>query len=500
MLTSRSSLGCCMLAFATLIAGCPQKSDRKAKADQAPGTSATPTVTKMTRARAEARARAFLTHLQESEWDQASKMTIPKFAKVLPAAGLSALWEQLQLQMGPFQRITATSVKQIGEAHTFRFTCAFARKSVNLIVSIDGKGRVQGLFNRPSNEARGPRRPQHPRPPYPYLAREVVFENPTDKSKHAGTLTVPKGKGPHPAAVLISGSGSQDRDETIFDHKPFWVLADALTRAGIAVLRVDDRGVGGSGGDVASATTRTFATDVVAAIDFLRGQKGIAPQKIGLIGHSEGGLIAPMVAAAHPKKVAFIVSLAGTGVPGHKVITWQVVAALRGRPGVTAAQLKQLEAIQARIMGAAIGDKKNFKATLTRALEDSNALGLGPKLTKAQVDSRVAVESTRLLSPWVQTFLKLDPALYWAKVRCPVLAINGAKDTQVDPLVNLAAIAAALRKARNKDVTTKKLAKLNHLFQTAKSGQLDEYGKIHETFAPAALTLVTNWVAQRMHR
>lgn len=328
-------------------------------------------------------------------------------------------------------------------------------------------------------------RPQTPKPPFPYRAEEVSYANPASGLKLAGTLTLPPGQGPFPVAVLITGSGSQDRDETLFEHKPFLVLADALTRRGVAVLRVDDRGVGGSErGELKTATSLDFATDVAAGVAFLRGRKDIDADRVGLIGHSEGGLIAPIVAAKDPR-IAFVVLLAGTGVPGSEVMKTQSRdIALAG--GALPAQAEE----QARLIGEAN----------TAALSEPNLGKVGPRvvalLTEKGAPPATAEVQGRLLSlPWYRAFLTLAPADYLRQVRAPVLAVNGEKDTQVSASQNLPAIKAAL--ASNKDVTILPLPGLNHLFQTARTGAPSEYVQIEETIAPSALAAIVDWTVAR---
>ncbi|NGM49785.1 alpha/beta fold hydrolase [Caulobacter sp. 602-2] len=328
-------------------------------------------------------------------------------------------------------------------------------------------------------------RPQTPKPPFPYRAEEVSYANPASGLKLAGTLTLPQGQGPFPVAVLITGSGSQDRDETLFEHKPFLVLADALTRRGVAVLRVDDRGVGGSErGELKTATSLDFATDVTAGVAFLRGRKDIDADRVGLIGHSEGGLIAPIVAAKDPR-IAFVVLLAGTGVPGSEVMKTQSrdIALAGGAPPAQAEE-------QARLIGEAN----------TVALSEPDLGKVGPRvvalLTERGAPPATAEVQGRLLSlPWYRAFLTLAPADYLRQVRTPVLAVNGEKDTQVSASQNLPAIKAALTGA--KDVTILPLPGLNHLFQTARTGAPSEYMQIEETIAPSALTAIVDWTVAR---
>jgi pimeloyl-ACP methyl ester carboxylesterase len=347
-------------------------------------------------------------------------------------------------------------------------------------------------------KARESRRPQTPQPPFPYEVIEVTYKNNTDAISLAGTLTVPRSKGPFPVVLLITGSGPQDRDETILGHKPFLVLADHLTRHGIAVLRVDDRGVGGSTGSTKDSTSADFANDVLAGVEFLKGRKEINPSQIGLMGHSEGGIIAPLV-ASRSRDIAFIIMLAGTGVPGEEILYNQAAAILK-LAGAGAKQLARQKTLQERIFAVVREEKDNTAAEKkVRAAFDE----LSSKVDKA--DKQEILEALPMLegqiqmvlTPWFRHFLAYDPRPALRKVTCPVLALNGEKDVQVDPKLNLPAIEAALKEASNKDFTVKELPGLNHLFQTCKTGGVSEYAGIEETFAPAALELITTWITQR---
>ena len=297
--------------------------------------------------------------------------------------------------------------------------------------------------------------------------------------------------------MLISGSGSQDRDETIMGHKPFLVLADHLTKSGIAVLRVDDRGVGASTGDPKVATLEIHATDVEAGLTFLRGQAAIDGDKIGLIGHSEGGLIAPIV-ASHGAKPAFIVSLAGPGISGAQLTPLQVRALMNARGGFSSAGVDAIVAAQERVMKAIVEDAD--EATLTTVVREAFAVANGhapaeQRMTEQQLDARAKAEAKLVASPWFRSFIKTDPRDSWQRVRCPVLALIGSKDTQVPAAVNLDAIRSAL--AANPDVTTTQLEGLNHLFQPAKSGLVDEYEHIEQTFDNKTLALISEWIKAR---
>jgi pimeloyl-ACP methyl ester carboxylesterase len=332
-------------------------------------------------------------------------------------------------------------------------------------------------------------RPQTPKKPYPYAEEEVTFENKVAEVKLAGTLTKPKGDGPFRCAVLITGSGPQDRDETLLGHKPFLVLADSLTRKGIAVLRYDDRGVGQSTGDFAKATSADFAGDVRAAVRFLRGRKDIDAKGIGLIGHSEGGLIAPIVAADDPE-IAFIVLLAGPGLPGDELLLLQGEALLTAIKA-DEKKLKWQRDMQTKIFKL-VKEGADAKA-LKAALEEAFAAIPEEERKKAAAELDKISEGF-LSTAWLRYFLAADPRTFLKKVRCPVLALNGEKDVQVPAKVNLEAIAKALKEGGNTKVTTRELPGLNHLFQTCKTGLPAEYGRIEETIAPAALDLIGEWV------
>lgn len=345
------------------------------------------------------------------------------------------------------------------------------------------------------------RRPQTPRKPYPYEEIEVAYENKKGGIKLAGALTVPRGQGPFPAALLITGSGAQDRDETIMGHKPFLVLADYLTRRGIAVLRVDDRGVGGSTGKVRDSTSADFAADVLAGVDFLKTRKEINPSQIGLIGHSEGGIIAPLV-ASQSRDIAFIVLLAGTGVPGDEILYSQAAAILKVA-GAGADQLTGTKELQQR-MFALVRQEKDagiLEKKIRSALKEFTAkAGKSEKQELAESLPLLEGQVQMVISPWFRHFLDYDPRPALRKVTCPVLALNGAKDVQVEPHLNLPAIEAALKAGGNKDFTITELPNLNHLFQTCKTGATSEYNAIEETIAPVALETIGTWILKRTSR
>jgi pimeloyl-ACP methyl ester carboxylesterase len=326
------------------------------------------------------------------------------------------------------------------------------------------------------------RRPQDPVKPYPYREEEITFPNSVAAITLAGTVTLPQGKGPFPAVVLITGSGPQNRDEEIVGHRPFLVLSDYLTRRGLAVLRVDDRGTAKSGGDFSTATTADFATDVEAAVAYMKSRPDIG--RIGLIGHSEGGIIAPMVASRNPD-IAFIVLLAGTAVPGSEIIPEQVKL-LNMVAGKTPEQAAEAAAKERSVLRLVVTEKD--PAELKKKLHEI----LSPLMQQEQIDP--TIES--LTSPWFKYFLTYDPAPALRKVKCPVLALNGSLDRQVSPAQNLLAIRAALQQGGNRHFEAVEMPGLNHLFQTAKTGSPEEYQVIEETFSPAALEKIAGWIQQ----
>jgi dienelactone hydrolase len=327
------------------------------------------------------------------------------------------------------------------------------------------------------------RRPQMPVKPYPYRDEDVRYENKSAPGVTlAATITIPQGKGPFPAVLLICGSGQHDRDETIFGHKPFLVLADYLTRKGVIVLRADKRGYAKSTGDYTKATTADFATDAEAGIAYLMSRPEVNPHKIGLIGHSEGGVIAPLVAARN-SNVAFIVMMAGPGVRGDEIIIKQ--GQLMSEADGTSHEEAAANAVEERkilTMVEAEKDDETLKKDLMKEF--------GDKIPEAQA----AMQIRQATSPWFRYFLTYDPAIALQKVKCPVLALIGGKDLQVPASQNLEPIRKALAAGGNHHADVEELPGLNHLFQTAKTGSLTEYGKIEETIAPLALTKISSWV------
>lgn len=325
----------------------------------------------------------------------------------------------------------------------------------------------------------------------------MSFRSLSDEVTLAGTLTLPKAVVPCAAAILISGSGPQDRDESLLDHKPFAVIADHLARHGIAVLRYDDRGTAASTGDFATATSDDFAKDVEAAFAFLLTDKRIDPRRIGLIGHSEGGIIAPMVASRR-KDVAFAVLLAGTGVNGREILLSQGQLILKAEGVADEAALKVQKETQTTLIEAALSAATNDSSEAQSKATLEKLLALLPP--EAQQDDgmkqTLAAGIATLKTPWFRYFLTFEPGTVLERVKCPVLALNGEKDVQVDPKLNLPAIRAALEKGGNSHFEIVELPSLNHLFQTCTTGGVSEYHLIEETMSPLALSKMTEWIQQ----
>ncbi len=374
---------------------------------------------------------------------------------------------------------------------------------------LDTKGDLEGTFSQgglsfplvlTKGEAKVviPNRPQEPKGPFPYTSEEVTFKNTSADIKLAGTLTLPENKGnTSPAVILISGSGPQDRNEELLDHKPFLVLADYLSRRGIAVLRYDDRGTAQSAGTFQGATSADFATDAQAAFDFLKTHSRIDATKIGFAGHSEGGLIAPMVAAQN-KEVAFIALLAGVGQPGDELLTEQGYLIGKAQ-GLSEDVLRRNRVGAENIYGIVktyYGDTPKIKEEITNYLKE--ALAENPDLVPdgMTIDEAITQQINTVTTDWFQYLIKTDPRPTLQKVSCPVLAINGSLDLQVPPKQNLGNIEAALKKGKNNSVTIVEIPNLNHLFQTTETGNPSEYATIEETFSPKALKIIANWISK----
>jgi pimeloyl-ACP methyl ester carboxylesterase len=336
-------------------------------------------------------------------------------------------------------------------------------------------------------------RPQEPKKPYPYQEAEVVCENKKAGVRLAGTLTLPLSGGPFPAVLLLTGSGAQDRNATVAGHRPFLVLADYLTRRGIAVLRLDDRGVGGSTGSVLESTTADFAEDALAAVEFLQARKDIDPRRIGLIGHSEGGAVAPL-AASRSTSIAYVVLMAAPGLLGERLAILQRESISRAS-GLPEERIARTRAVEQKMMAVVRSEKDNAAAEkkLREIAGQAMSEAAGVRISGAFVEAQFKM----MLSPWYRFFITYDPAPALRRVRCPVLALTGERDLQVPPNENLPLIAKALAAGGNSDFTIVKLPRLNHLFQTCQKGTYAEYSKIEETIAPGVLETIGDWILRR---
>lgn len=421
-------------------------------------------------------------HIQQSGDNYSATMDSPdQNAKDIPVPNITFKTDTLKIDLSNL------GAKYVGvyDAESETIEGIFSQMGQNLEVD----------FSREKIAAA--KRPQTPEPPFPYHSEDLTFRNEKEGINLAGTLTYPKKGKDFPAVILIVGSGPHDRNEEIFHHKPFLVIADYLTRHGIAVLRYDDRGVGQSSGQFSGATTADLATDVEAAFKYLKTRPEINASKIGLIGHSEGGMIAPIVAVKH-SDVDFVVLLAGPAVKGADILLEQqlLIGKAEGMP-------EHVLKINSKI------NKKAFE--MIENTKDSVELG---KKLKEHVESSLKkypewnTEKERgvtdkafvkmilgsYMDPWMRYFIAYDPQPVLEKLKTPILALDGTNDVQVSAKQNLPALKKALKKAGNKDVTIKKMKNLNHLFQESKSGSISEYAEIEQTFSPKALEIIKNWI------
>ncbi|HTN45482.1 MAG TPA: alpha/beta fold hydrolase [Flavipsychrobacter sp.] len=331
-------------------------------------------------------------------------------------------------------------------------------------------------------------KPQEPKDISSYHSEEISFENKTDNIKLTGTFTYPKNKRNAPAVILISGSGPQDRNSELLGHKPFLIISDDLTKKGIAVLRVDDRGTGTSEGIYNQTGLDGFVRDTKSAIDYLKSRKEVNTAKIGLIGHSLGGVIAPVI-AAESKDVAFMVLLAGSGIRGDKLMLLQKEIIER-KMGLDSQSI----AVGQKNIGGAYEIILKSDATPTEKLATDLETYFSETFGSALPPNQIKNLSKQLSVPWLADFIRYDPAKKLSLVKCPVLALNGSNDTQVPAKQNLDAIAVNIEKSGNKNVTVMELPALNHLFQESETGMPQEYAKIQQTFSPKALTVIADWI------
>jgi len=354
-------------------------------------------------------------------------------------------------------------------------------------------GNVLSLILKKGNpEMTKINRPQEPLKPYPYFEEQVTFDNTEAGIKLSGTFTRPNEKGKYPVVVLISGSGRHDRDGSAESHRPFLVISDYLSRNGIAVLRYDDRGFRKSTGDFSKATTADFAKDVLSAVSYLKSRSDIDVKHIGLIGHSEGGIIAPMV-ANQTSDISYIVTLAATGIPGSEVAVMQSKSL---RPFPVSDEVSFEQNVRESIKIASSNDDISKKR---KALTAHNNSYLAPILkslgaSEENISAFIEKETESVLKPWNLYFFNYNPSDEFEKLKIPMLSLNGSMDKQVDATINQNAISKALIKGGNKKYKIKELENLNHLFQECKTGNIDEYKELEQTIAPIALKEISNWI------
>jgi len=368
------------------------------------------------------------------------------------------------------------------------FTGTFNRDSNAIFGKMEQKG-----FKLPMKLLKGEaedllyNRPQKPKPPFPYLEEEVKIFNKQDGDTLAGTLTKPSGKGKFPAVILITGSGPENRDETVFGHKPFLLIADYLTRKGYAVLRCDDRGIGFSTGNFKAATTADFARDAEAQLAFLRKRKDIDVKQIGLLGHSEGGVIAPMI-AAKDKKIGFVILLAAPAIDMFDLLLAQDSLSSKAE-GSSRKDIDELIETNTKLFGILKQSKDSLDAQrgIVDYLAANNTSG-----------KEIEMAIKQLCSPWMRWYIGYRPQANIEKMTCPVLAMNGAKDVQVPPSINIPVIDSLLRKGGNQHFETRILPGCNHLFQHCKKGAVSEYISIDQTMDPAALEMIAAWMEKNV--
>lgn len=414
--------------------------------------------------------------------------------KAAPESRLHAIWTSLLGQTGKLQKELSDTSFDFNGYNIVIVTCQFAKSKLDVKVVFDKDSRIAGLFFAPHVESAEEARASESNPSdslkgAPYISKDVTFRNSSANVTLAGTLTLPNSTGRFPAALLISGSGPNTRNETVAGHKIFLAIADYLTRHGIVVLRYDKRGVGKSTGNYATATTLSFASDALAGVEFLKSVKQVDPKEIGLIGHSEGAEIAPIV-ADRSHGVAFLVMLGGPGVPGYKIILSQL-ALIDRASGVKKSSVDSALALESRLLKIVRMEKDSARA----AAKLKEILVKEDKQPAATADAAVS----ELLSPWYREFLSYDPRPALEKVTCPVLGLWGSKDLQVAPAENMPAVRRALQKGGNKHFKLVEIEGLNHLFQTAKTGSPLEYGMIKEEISPKALSTMTNWILKQTH-
>lgn len=417
--------------------------------------------------------------VSETDGGYSSKMDSPdQGAKDIPVT--KTIFENGKITF----EITSARIKYSGELKGEEIVGIFKQGGMEFPMTLTRKEITKTIVHRP----------QEPKKPYPYYTEDVTFVNKKAKITLAGTLTLPSKEGKFPVVVMITGSGQQNRDEELLGHKPFLVIADHLTKNGIGVLRCDDRGIGKSTGDFSKSNTADFVTDIQSAVAYLKTRKEVDKKKIGLIGHSEGGVIAPMV-AAKTKEVSYIVLLAGTGISGDEILLLQQ-ALIAKADGQSEEEIKDAQRVNKQLFELINKNEsqEQLEKEIAKLIDESmsnDTMELPEGMTKEEYTFLLVKD---LSSPWMKYFIKLDPKIALAKVKCPVLAMNGEKDLQVPPKENLTAIKETLNNTGNLNVTIIEFPNLNHLFQECVTGSPSEYSTIEQTISPLVLDKLTEWI------
>lgn len=413
------------------------------------------------------------------------KMDVPmQSAKDIPAANVKTNKKQINIS---FPALNGTYVGNMDADRLIKGT--WSQNGANMVLNLES-------FKEGEEEAL--QRPQHPKAPFNYEIEEITVEVIGKDATHqlGGTLTYPKGDGPFPTAIMVTGSGPQDRDETLLGHKPFWVIADYFANNGIATFRYDDRGVGASTGNFEKATSMDFKVDAMAALTQIAKHEKVDEDKIGIVGHSEGALISAL-AAAESNDVKYVLMLAGPGVSGKSIAKRQMVDMARAE-GESEEEIERSSHVNGDIIDLAASDlpreeaiekvKVRMKKYYDYQATDEERKELG------DFDSYFDMATNRLFNPWIQYFLKLEPGKYIQRIKCPTLALIGGKDMQVSPSMNIPALKVALEAAPTTNWDVREIPNLNHLFQKSRTGAMSEYGEKIETFNPQVLIMMRDWI------
>ncbi|MBS1587333.1 MAG: alpha/beta fold hydrolase [Bacteroidetes bacterium] len=431
-------------------------------------------------------------HVSDSGGKFSATMDSPdQSAKDIPCSAVTVLGDSIAIEMSNIHGLYSGKMTD-----SVTLTGTWSQSGHTLPMELKKVTEVPEVLAAPRSG-----RPQTPQPPFDYEVRDVIYNNADKSIQYGATITIPKGKGPFPAVLLITGSGQQNRDEEIFGHKPFAVIADYLTKNGYLVMRVDDRGVGKTTGNLDTATTEDFAKDATVSFEYMKTLPEANRKHLGLMGHSEGGMIAEMIAAER-KDVDFVVLLAGPGVRTTMLMEEQNSAYMASL-GIPQAAIDKYKPLYSSIAHDIIYSKDSAQAYTalknhidlwvkqTDSASVSVTTGIRDTESKEEfLDAAIRTYSNR----WYRYFLSFDPKPYLKRMSCKVLALDGDKDIQVVSRSNLAGIRIGLSESKSKVVVTKEMKGLNHLFQTCTKCTVEEYAELEETFSPTALALIVDWL------